>query len=401
MVLERQKTPQTPVKTRSSLRFPLSSPYSGKSPLPIPILLPSQYGLGASADSEIETLERTGLEDTGTFEKNRKIELFDKSITRPEPEIPPVGCDLGDMPFFNSARQKAFESASLGIQKQMKQWRRINDTVVDMNESLGSYLFGLYQNAWCVSLDENITYENIEKLETVRNLEAKVEELKSKLAVETKKRNMESRSKEQEPRRNSMPQPPFIPRFQRKIGANPNRSTNSQREGGNSRHFNGRVNGSGVTKPKPSFLKAGSKHSLFQTRRVSMLHERQKQRESRIQDKEREQRSYRALQSNIPENHRNVRSLEGGLKLSNATKFLTGNVDMSDDSISESIGDTSEVQTLGTIKRLALSQGSSIRQPRNGISNVGQRHVNLPGRHFNRNKISTASWEVKHRKPFR
>ncbi|ODQ45630.1 hypothetical protein PICMEDRAFT_73146 [Pichia membranifaciens NRRL Y-2026] len=387
MSANKDTIPTTPKRTHST-RYPLSSPYSGKSPLPMPILLPSQYSIGKSsdrpssgrfADSGLTTGNRRHYgpsdskrpvggvaTDDDIEELEKRIELFDKSVTREQPEIPPVGSSLEDMPFFDKHRSSEYVSALRGIHKQTGSLKKINDTVVDLNESLGAYLFGLFQNAWCVNLNENVTPATLVKLEEVKRLKGQVAELEKQ--VELVKRNAIVR----EQRRKSTMPPPSLSRFQNSSTRKPDsRVARPART----------VEKGNVSKPHPrgrTFLRAGSRNATFMARATT-------------------NRSAKSTQL------QGKTSYGKGLDLSYATKIQ--NVpSLEDNSMSESSeNDTSEVKTLTNIMRLRetnLPKRDDFRS-RVKSSNNGPQRRTKEASEFPRQQKGSESWEVRHRKPFR
>ena len=379
--------PATPKRTHST-RYPLSSPYSGKSPLPMPILLPSQYSIGKSSDRPSsgryadtgltavvrrhsgpnDTKRPTGsvATDDEMEEVERRIELFDKSVAKEQLEIPPLGAPLEEMPFFDKHRSSEYVSALRGIHGQAASLKKINDTVVDLNESLGAYLFGLFQNAWCVNLNENVTPATLGKLEEVKRLKGQVAELEKQ--VEIAKRNAIVR----EQRRKSTMPPPSISRFQSSVTRKPDpRVTRPVRV----------VDKGNVSKPNPrerTFLRAGTRNATFRSRTTTNRSANSIQRQEKV--------PYRK-----------------GLDLSYATKIQ--NVpSLEDNSMSESSeSDTSEVKTLTNIMRLQgtnLPRRDNYRTRGRGLNDGPQRRTRetteLP-----RQQHRSESWEVRHRKPFR
>ncbi|TID26155.1 hypothetical protein CANINC_002850 [Pichia inconspicua] len=294
--------PLTPQRAKTTAAFPFSSPYTGKSPL-----LGNNDNINSAIDSPAD-----------------RIELFERGVGKSDTDIriPPVGCPINQMPFFDSTTGSKFVETMKRINTQMNRLNKLNDNIVDMNESLGAYLFGLYQNAWCVNMNENFTLERISKLEEARKLEKEIEELEKELDNVRRRRSLLRR---QEERRKSTMPPPSIPRFnvrdRQKRVREVDRPARQVMES--------------VPAKRRTFLRAGSKKPRH-------------------------------------EQH-------GGLNLSFATKLRTA-LDTPDTS-NDSSGDTSEVQTLNTIRRV---QNARDRRP------LQQKSVNRGN-----------SWEVNHRKPFR
>lgn len=308
------QTPQTPVRGRSRIHnYPLSSPYSGKSPISIPILLPGQYEESNKLQSESDELVNSD---------DQKIEIFDKlGGGKLDIVIPPVGFDLEDTPFFSNSISTQFLNSINGISNQMLQLNKVNESVVDLNESLGAYLFGLFQNAWCVNLNESLnleTIEKIEKIETVKKLKSKLNELKTQL--DNAKRR-ESFKKSNEQKRSIMP-PPSASGFNRSLS-----SSNRNNRALLKRNRNEALPADENTPIKRTFLRAGSRNATF------------KQRQNRMR----------------PSNASST-----GLNILSATKLRIQNKNESDDSMS-SVGDTSEVQTLNSIRQMSRFKNNNDR----------------------------------------
>lgn len=305
------QTPQTPVRGRSRINnYPLSSPYSGKSPISIPVLLPSQYK--ESNNLQTESDEFISKSD------DQKIEIFEKlGGGKPDVVIPPVGSDIEDMPFSNSNRIIQFLNSINEINNQMQQLNRVNQSVVELNESLGAYLFGLFQNAWCVNLNESLNLESIEKMEkieTIRKLQTILNELKTQLH-NIKRR--ESFRKSNEKKKSVMP-PPLVQPTRPLSSANYINRIPLKRN-------RDQVITNGEKKPiARTFLKAGSRNATL------------KQRQGRM---------------------RNGNTNNSGLNILSATRLKIQNKNESDDSIS-SVGDTSEVQTLSSIRQTSRFKNS-------------------------------------------
>lgn len=298
--------PLTPQRSKNATVFPFSSPYAGKSPL---------LGNNDGKDNQSTTAVDTPAE---------RIEIFERGVGKSDAEIciPPVGCSISEMPFFDSNTGSRFVETMQRISSQMDRLNKLNENIVEMNESLGAYLFGLYQNAWCVNMNENFTMERIEKLEKARELEKEVKELENELEAARRRRSLLRR---QEDRRKSTMPPPSIPRFN--VRDRPKRVREVERPARRSMETE--------QARKRTFLRAGSRKPKYEQR--------------------------------------------NGLNLSYATKMRTLDApDMSNDSS----GDTSEVQTLNTIRR---------------VQNAGGRRPPLQQKSVNRGN----SWEVNHRKPFR
>lgn len=320
----------TPQRLKPSRDFPFSSPYSGKSPLPMPILNHSHY----QSEAEMFIDEEV---------RSEKLELFEKGVGKTELLIPDLGCDLNELPFFDQRKSTQFIESINRINSHMNRLSKLNNSIVEMNESLGAYLFGLYQNAWCVNMNENFGLDQIEKLETVKKLEQEVKELEEKLEISKRRSSLLKRQKLQlnERRKSTMP-PPSISRFN-------GRDRPMKRTRDNPILSNAN---------KPAFLKAGSRKPMFQIRNNRSI--------TTSRDKK------------LPSQRTN-----SSLNLSYATKMKT--IDNFIDSSNDSSGDTSEVQTLNTIRRI-------------GVRNQ-QRDRRVPLQKKNINKPK--SWEVNHRKPFR
>jgi hypothetical protein len=299
-------TPQTPIRGRHKNNpYPLSSPYSGKSPLPLPVLLPSQY------DNPNNAFDSDDLIDN-----EKKVELFDRHVCKPEIIIPPIGSNIEKMPFFNAEKSNKFINSLNGINIQMNKLKKVNENVVELNESLGAYLFGLFQNAWCVNLNENISLETMDKVEEIKKLEKQINELKSQVEITKKTReSIKPRHNIPSERRKSTMPPPTITRFTKPpISRSPLERRIS--------HNNNNIQSEDKVS-KRTFLRAGSRNATFK------------------------QRQQRKSKQPI------------GLNLLSATKMKMQNANESDDSLS-SVGDTSEVQTLSTIRRLERFQNNNI-----------------------------------------
>lgn len=392
--------PATPRRTHTS-RYPLSSPYSGKSPLPMPILLPSQYSIGRSSerpssgrlaegafngdrrqhggrdheygpatrrrdgvgsDKDEDEKDRDDDDNDGEFNSTaRMIELFDKGPVKEQPEIPPVGAGLEQMPFFDKCKAGEYVSTLRGIHRQANSLKRINDTVVDLNESLGAYLFGLFQNAWCVNLNENVTPATLDKLEEVKRLTDEVADMEKR--VEDARRSaalMEQRHK------STMP-PPSVPRFQR----NYTRKSEPRASGPSRIAEQRNAAQQQQQEKKRKFLRAGARNATFRERALM-------NRRGSPNDSQRQQKL----------------AYGKGLNLSYATKIQ--NVPSLDDNslLETSDSDTSEVKTLTSIMRLRTP--NSYRGGDGGL----RAQENTRVRRGQKEK-KPEPWEVQHRKPFR
>lgn len=394
--------PQTPKRSRQT-RYPLSSPYSGKSPLPMPILLPSQYNNPESISSvrftEVglvtkklgfnESLPSIGLEDDIDDNMGNKIELFDKTIGKNSVEIPAVGCSLNELPFFDDEKATKFTTALQNINKQANALKKTNDIIVELNESLGAYLFGLFENAWCVNLSENISMETLEKIEKVKQLQTDIKKLQTE--VENAKRT--SILQKEQRRKSTMP-PPSIPRFSTGKITETTKPSFLSRQKQKRRFEEDKTDSTKATvEPlqKRRFLKAGSKTSMF-----------------RLRNSQNTRNNYSLRNSNDHNFNKKIPQLKpSGLNLSYATKIQT--IPLTDDSMTETSGsDTSEVQTLNTIKRI---QSSSYRnQHDNSIRNRDRNRSRNENRNGNgtylKNRVhrkndDNDSWVVHHAKPFR
>ncbi|KAG0682566.1 hypothetical protein C6P40_002424 [Pichia californica] len=413
-VINKESTPHTPKRLHHS-RFPLSSPYSGKSPIPIPILLPSQYGIGNSENRSSGRFTDSGFVNkkigynndltnqsigiNENLEENNQIELFNKTLVgQTQYEIPPVGIGIENLPFFNFEKSTLFVNSIQKIFNSLKSLKKVNDTIVDMNESLGAYLFGLFENAWCVNLSEDITLESIEKIEQIKKLQNEISELENE--IEVTKQN--SQLKEQR-RKSTMP-PPSIRRisnigtnrmigskrqipytrteqFKRRRTKNPIEEEEKEQEEHNQEKNDQKVD---LNSKKRTFLKAGSRNATFKSRIDNKRSDsvfRNNSRGSNIGNSDNN--------NNNNNNNLTTRKFGNGLNLSYATKIQT--IPLIDDSISDLSGsDTSEVQTLSNIQHTQRS-------------NTFERYSNIDRNNSrNNNKQNTQnSWEVKHRKPFR
>ena len=321
------KTPHgTPSRPRRRIsgkgadaKYLFSSPYGGKSPFPMPILLPEQYNEGTQIDKQNE---------------KSHIEIFDKSVVK-ELEIPSVGTEITNQPFFNDEMRIDFFNGLKNFEKQMNKLNQMNSTVVELNESLGAYLFGLYQNAWCVNLTDSGEFiEKMEKIKQINKLKDEVENLKNQIRLKKEEENNR--------RKSTMP-PPSIPRL-----SMINRPSLTGRAG---KRVSVQTHPVSKPGPKKSFLKAGSRSRAWNTSTNNNA---------------------------ITKPGRNGL----GLSIDYATKFQV------DDSV-DSMSDTSEVQTLNTIRRLQE------RRSENVFTRVSARSRN------NRTERNSESWQVKHNKPFR
>lgn len=104
----------------------------------------------------------------------------------------PIGCDINQYPFLNQETQKEFKQAYTSLGKNMKRLQKFNDTIVDMNESIDAYLYGLYQNAWCVHFDNTPTEEQWAKFKELQSLQKEAQELEAKIKEIKDKKRRES-----------------------------------------------------------------------------------------------------------------------------------------------------------------------------------------------------------------
>lgn len=343
------QTPQTPQRHRkrsSGCAFPISSPYTGKSPLPMPVLLPGQYRLGSSVSSEYTN----GEAEHDSEENKRRMVVFERPEEGSGNIVPEVGSLLEDMPFFNEERAELFLKTASKLSLRTKQLKRTNDTVVELNESLGAYLFGLYQNAWCVNMNESISLETMNKLDKMKKLQKEVEELRQQLAKKNEKSKKDTRPILSSARlRGNIARTPsssLVDRLTQVKRKSRGIASNAQQE-------------QQPAQKKRTFLRAGSRTPLFKSRKSS-----------------------RPVLSGGDRNGT-------GLQLSDALKYQVSRGEVSDDSLS-SVGDTSEVQTLSSIRLNRFNNGLRVS---NGNPVLD---------HYWRSRLpQNKDWQVKHRKPFR
>jgi hypothetical protein len=360
-------------------KYPLSSPYAGKSPLPMPILPNSQYHDNAMVKKRTDTLtnrlqgyaeyeNKDGFGgEYGDLPNSGKIELFDKSIMRHPPPIPAVGCNVTETPIFNNEIRADFIDGLDKIGNRCRALSTANDAVAELNESLGAYLFGLFQNAWCVNLNENVNMETIDKVNTVKKLTREVEELKMKVEVAKRNSVVKEQQKRRQSRIKSIDNSKALPLSRLSVRPSHSKFGNVT---GLKRSRSPTM--SDQPEPKRNFLRAGSRSKQF-------LAPRPPARDNRRQGQSRRQGQ--------------------GLHLSYAKSTKLQNFDLADDSLSDVSNNTSEVQTLTTIQRLqsqarAQSQSQSLSNSQTVQRRGGQVHRVNAGQ-------TRETWQVQHRQPFR
>ena len=381
--------PRTPVRSVSgenvvngtgngnTPKYPLSSPYAGKSPLPMPILPNSQYHDNAMMKKRTDTLtnilqgyaeyeNKDGFGgEYGDLPNSGKIELFDKSIMRHPPPIPAVGCNVTETPIFNDEIRADFIDGLDKIGNRCRALSTANDAVVELNESLGAYLFGLFQNAWCVNLNENVNMETIDKVNTVQKLTREVEELKMKVEVAKRNNVVKEQQKRRQSRIKSIDNSKALPLSRLSVRPSHSKFGNVT---GLKRSRSPTM--SDQPAPKRNFLRAGSRSKLF-------LAPRPPARDNRRQE----------------QGH--------GLRLSYAKSTKLQNFDLADDSLSDVSNNTSEVQTLTTIQRLQSQARAHLQSQPQSLTN--SQTVQRSGGQMHRvNARQTGeTWQVQHRQPFR
>lgn len=164
-------TPRTPLRSpANSGNYPFSSPYTSNTPIALPIHPPPMF-------------------------KSEDLELPQDQITSVE-----IGAPIEELPFLTPDIQKTFKKSYEGILKNLNRLDKFNNIIVDMNESVNAYLFGLFQNAWCVHFDKTPNEEHWIKLNELEKLKLEAAELEGKI-----------RSIREKKKRDSQRMPPPLP----------------------------------------------------------------------------------------------------------------------------------------------------------------------------------------------
>lgn len=138
------QTPATPRTPRTPTRHLISSPYTGNTPIALPV--------HALREEIAEVLDG-----------------------------PPLGGALESLPFATRELQTRFTKAYAGIHRQLVRLETFNEVMVRMNESVDAYLFGLFQNAWCVHFDRTPGPEEWAKVRELEALRTEARDLEDRL----------------------------------------------------------------------------------------------------------------------------------------------------------------------------------------------------------------------------
>ncbi|GME75359.1 unnamed protein product [[Candida] boidinii] len=88
-----------------------------------------------------------------------------------------------EFPFFDNSMQDDISDNLESINNNICKLNKINASLVNFNESFGSFLFGLSVNAWCVNFEERPTSVTWEKKFKLNKLNSEISSLQDKVSI--------------------------------------------------------------------------------------------------------------------------------------------------------------------------------------------------------------------------
>lgn len=169
-------TPRTPLRSPASRNYPFSSPYTSNTPIALPIHPPLMIKSDDALDPDLITTT-------------------------------PIGCAIDELPFLTDEIQHRLKTSYGGVLKNLTRLNKFNNIIVDMNESVDAYLFGLFQNAWCVHFDKTPSEDHWKKFHELEKLKLEARELEVKIRTIRDKKRRDSQRMPPPPSRNSFRNP--------------------------------------------------------------------------------------------------------------------------------------------------------------------------------------------------
>lgn len=91
----------------------------------------------------------------------------------------PIGSE--QLPFFDDETQNVFADKMESISDSLKKLGEENDSLTNFNESIGSFLFGLNINAWCVHFKNSPNQRTWEEWRKVQEIDKEIEDMKRQI----------------------------------------------------------------------------------------------------------------------------------------------------------------------------------------------------------------------------